>query len=586
MTATSLRRRAADEGGSVMLLVSISMVMILGFTALTVDIGRLSGERRDLQDVADVISLDVVRELEAQIATHAPLVGPPLAAVIEADPAFQAAVQRSADRNDFPRNQLAVVVGRKDRGVAFIPGPSMSADPVAPESIPNAVEATAGETVDFAFAEGSAATTRRAVAARTPAAGFSIGSHLASVDSTQSRILNKVLGDAFGMQAVSYQGLVGAKVTLKEIGLNMPAGVLTPNELLETKVTIGDLLVASAEALRKDGNLAAVAVLDETLLTATGGITVTVGELLKVGAGGERAAADSKVELLPLLVGQAFVVDKEHAFTLEDLELTIPGVSGVNVNLTAISPPAYAFGPAGVVAETAQVTMTVTPTFSLTTGDLSGDMCKLYGEGLLTLTEELECVPLIGNVLKVLLRDHLVKLDITGSAPMVLTSAEAKGTLADIDCTTGARSITIEPEVGAVTLDQTVDISVHPKVLGRATPPIKVQTAARASAVGGVRPLETFLDPDQFGVPRAVGTTPVGLANLLALDTGKIQLGSVKLHKILDVFGQPLIDQINGALGRVDQQVISRLSNTLGFSLGGADLTALSMDCNAVRLAE
>lgn len=585
MTATSLRRRAADEGGSVMLLVSISMVMILGFTALTVDIGRLSGERRDLQDVADVVSLDVVRELEAQIATHAPLTGPPLAAAIEADPAFQAAIQRSADRNDFPRNQLAVVVGRKDPGVAFIPGPLMSSDAADPKSIPNAVEATAGETVDFAFAEGSAATTRRAVAARAPAAGFSIGSHLASVDSSESRILNRVLGDAFGFEFVGYDGLVGAKVTLEDIGASMAGGAMTPNELLAADVTIDELVVASVEALRKDGNFVAADALEAGSANLKT-VSVKLAEIFKVGPGGDRAAATAEVDLLPLLVGIAFVVDEEHAFTLEDLELTIPGVSGVNVNLTAISPPAYAFGPAGVVAETAQVTMTVTPTFSLTTGDLSGDMCKLYGEGLLTLTEELECVPLVGTVLKVLLRDNLVKLDVTGSAPMVLTSAEAKGSLTDIDCTTGGRSITIEPEVGAVTLDQTVDISVHPKVLGRTTPPIKVQTAARASAVGGVRPLETFLDPDQFGVPRAVGTTPVGLADLLALDTGKIQLGSVKLHKILDVFDQRLIDEINGALGRVDQQVISRLSNTLGFSLGGADLTALSMDCNAVRLAE
>lgn len=582
MIAAAVRKRARDEGGSVILLISISMVMILGFTALTVDIGRLSGERRDLQDVADVVSLDVVRELEAQTALHAPLTGPPLAAVIQGDSAFGGAIQRSADRNEFPRNQLVVVVGRKDPGVAFRPGPMLLA-----AELPNAVEVTAGETVDFAFAEGSASTTRRAVASREAHAGFSIGSYLTSVDTAQTRILNRVLDDALGIQLVGYNGLIGAKLSLEEIGLAMQGGAMTPNELLTGTVTMDKLGTAMVEALRRDGQFAAADALEAGSVNVKT-VGVKLGDTFKVGPGGERAAAAAEVDVLSLLTGSAFVVDKEHAFTLDELNAStpIPGLSNVTASLSVISPPAFAFGPLGVSAKTAQVKLTITPTFNLTTGDLSGDMCKLYGEGLLTLTEELECLPLLATVLKIILKNNLIKLDVTGSAPMVVTSAEAKGTLTAIDCTTGSRSIAIKPEVGAVTLDQAVNIEVKPTVLGRAVAPISVQTAARASASNANLNVETFLEPDQFGVRRQVGTTPVGLSQLLALDTTKVQLGSVKLQKVLGVFDQRLVDEINGALGQVDQQVLSRLSKTLGFSLGSADLMALSMDCNGVRLAE
>ena len=331
------------------LLVSISMVMILAFTALTVDLGRLSGERRNLQDVADVVSLDVARELDDRTVTELEAIDP-----ATGSSAISRAVATSAGRNNFTGG-LIPTLGTKKGFLPFtIAGPA---------EVPNAVQIVASETVDFKFAEGSADTSRAAVATKEPTARFSIGSYLTAIDSTQNRILARVLGHAFDMQVVGYDGLVGATVTLDEIGANLTGVVLTPNEVLDASLTVKEILVASATALRGDGNLAAASVLDEAVSRGVRDRTVRLRDLVKVGPGGDQAAAIAEIDVLSLLVGSAFVVDhrdgEEHAFTLDELTAEAPlGLSGMMVQMSVISPPAYAFGPVGVVAKTAQVTMT------------------------------------------------------------------------------------------------------------------------------------------------------------------------------------------------------------------------------------
>ncbi|MCL1594204.1 MAG: pilus assembly protein TadG-related protein [Actinomycetia bacterium] len=53
---------SSDEGGAVLVMVALSMVMLFGFLAIVVDFGRVYTERRELQNGADAAALAVARD--------------------------------------------------------------------------------------------------------------------------------------------------------------------------------------------------------------------------------------------------------------------------------------------------------------------------------------------------------------------------------------------------------------------------------------------------------------------------------------------------------------------------------------------
>lgn len=59
------RRARRDERGAVSVIVAVSMVALLGFVAITVDIGALYAERAELQNGADAAALAVAQECAA-----------------------------------------------------------------------------------------------------------------------------------------------------------------------------------------------------------------------------------------------------------------------------------------------------------------------------------------------------------------------------------------------------------------------------------------------------------------------------------------------------------------------------------------
>ena len=158
-------------------------------------------------------------------------------------------------------------------------------------------------------------------------AGFSLGSWLASVPAGGSGVLNALFGDAFHLNAVSYNGLVNANVTLQQLGLNIPVTALSPTELLNTSVGIRDFMLASIAVLSAQGNTAAVGVLNSMILNAPLTGTVQLGEFIDVVSGAETAAATASLNVLQLLTASAFVLEKSsgHALSIPTTGITLPG---------------------------------------------------------------------------------------------------------------------------------------------------------------------------------------------------------------------------------------------------------------------
>jgi uncharacterized membrane protein len=534
------RNRAGEQRGAVLVVTSIAMVAMIGATALAVDVGQVANNNRSLQAKADVIAMDAGRAVSG--GTAASVSG-----------AVVAAVQGSATRNDIPFSKLTVDLGTLSGSTfSLIATPVLNGaiQTVTSTSVPSAVRVTASGTVNFAFQKGSKTTNRAATAVRQATGGFSIGSWLASVPAGGDGVLNALFGDAFHLNAVSYNGLVNANVTLEQIGLSMPVTALSPTELLSTSVGIYDFMLASIAALNAQGNTAAVAVLNSMIVNAPLTGTVKLGEFVDVGSGAETAAATASLNLLQLLTASAFVLEKEsgHALTIPTTTVSVPGVTSITASATIIEPPKFYFGAAGgPTIETAQVRLSINPVINLAVG-----------------------LP------------PLVSVNVFGSLPIDITAAGAEANLSAINCATP--SITVASTTQAVNLNTALTLGIRANVLFI---PIEV---ARLTIAAGVKTTPTnasttFISPSEFGPSNAksVGSSGLGLDGLLNVSSATVQIlnGIINLGMITGV----LMPAINTLLGNLDNALVEPLTKVLGVKFGGADIAALAVNCSGLRLA-
>jgi uncharacterized membrane protein len=526
------RRRARDERGTVLVVVSIAMVVMIGSTALAVDIGQMTSKNRTLQAVADAVALDAARNLNGQNVGSLSAVGGP----------FMTALAQSAGRNDFSASDLTVEFGTLS--------PHWVAK-VNSSDVPTAVRVTAHGDTKFAFRPGSSSTTRKATATMENLAGFSIGSWLASIPAGGDGILNALFGDAFHLNAVSYNGLVNANLSLEEIGLNMPVTALSPTELLSTSVSIHDFMLASIAALNAKGNTAAATVLNNMILNAPLSGSVKLGDTVTVAPGGDPAAATAALDVLQLLTASAFVIEKAsgHALSIPTTTVSIPGIASITASATVIEAPKIYFGPVGgPQVTTAPVRLTVNPVLNLSLGV----------PGVLSVT-------------------------VNGALPLDVTAAGATATLAAINCATP--SITVASTTQAVNLNAGVALNLGVKVLF--LPPANL---ARLSIAAGAKTTPgsystTFISPTEFGPSNAksVGSSALGLNGLLNITSANVTaLGGVDLSAVAGL----VVPAVNTLLGSLDNALIVPLTKVLGVKLGGADIAALGMTCNGLRLAE
>lgn len=565
------RAKTRDERGTVLVLVSVAMVMLIGSTALAVDIGQLTDTNRDLQAVADVIALDAARALN----------GANVGSLLATSGNVSVAVQKSAARNgNFPVANLQVELGTKTGTSAFVPAPNSSI-------IPNAVRVTARDTVNYAFTPGSKLTSRKAVATEDARGGFTVGSYLVGIGDEHDTILNGIFGDSFGAHVLSYNGLVSANVTLEALGLNWPTGVLTPNEVLTTNATMGNFLLASAAVLRNKGgpgNLAAANILDAFRLDLDGTPHINLSDVIITDAGGGNAAATAQLNVLQMLTALAFIADGEHAITIPQAQLMIPGIGNVTVELDVIEPAktyiGRVMGPNDTPISTAQAHVTITPQINISTTTGSTNACSFTG-GLLNLLGVLVQCLLTGVAGK------LIDLNLNASIPIELNAGGAEATLDAVNCN-APQSITVGLEPIPISLTSNLDLDFTAKIGTLSLGLVSVHATAGATAQSTVAD-QVFLYPSEFTPPhdpRSVGSTALGLAGLTNFQASSVFVANANITSATAVLTAAVLQLVNQTLGLLDSGLISPLNKLLGLSLGGADLSAIYHHCDGVRLAE
>ncbi|WP_435771164.1 hypothetical protein [Nocardioides sp. SYSU DS0651] len=308
-------RRRADERGAVALLMTLVLGIVMVSTAFIVDLGMQKVARADMQALADVVALDLARELDGRTVAQ-------LGAVLDA-----AAAESLARNQDIVGDQapdLSYEVGVMDDGVfqAMASG------------VPTAVSVVARTAVDFAFAsvigsdEESGDAQRDAAAESSSTACFKLGSFVASVRTGDSTVLGP-LNDLLGVRLdlVSYRALADADVRLGQLAADPRIG--SPEALLRGPIGYADLLTVVADVLAREtggNNELAVTALRRLASSSVAATIppVTLANVLNV-APTDRAALQVALNVLDI-VGSARLSDGQYFLEVPNLQAQVPGV--------------------------------------------------------------------------------------------------------------------------------------------------------------------------------------------------------------------------------------------------------------------
>lgn len=519
---TVLPRHRGEQGVVAVFVAIITCFTLIPLAAFAVDIGMQRVARRDAQSVADVVALDLARQLNGRTYSQ----------IMAASPSLQTLADRSAARNKA--------------GGSFAVTPELGTlgdyDPANPDAyfiatttgtvVPTAVRVTATSSVGFTFLSGSGGVSRYAVAKARPLACFRLGSFAATVNSGNSALLNSLISDGLNLGAVSYQGLSNASITL--LGLGTELGLATVDQVLNTNVTLNQLYLASASALQKNGGEAADVALLNSLATANFGSLpqVKVGDMLNVTNGGD-AALGATLNLLDLVAGSAFLANGTNALAVPTLTAGLPGVTMATASLKVIEKEQMACEE-GEDATTNQVSLDLTFTLVPSNTGLGG----LLGlkSGLTTVTIHAALAPATARLTKAYCQ-----------APQG----------ADITVTSGVMSLSSQ-----VTTDLTLF----------GIPIARLDSTASTLANTATNNLQFRVPPDTLGTAKSTGsgTAVPGIT----VTSGDLTLLSViSLGPLVGAITSGLITTlVNPLISNVNTLLVGPLATLLGLKLGGADV--------------
>lgn len=539
-------RARRGEAGSVLLIVAISLSVIVTSTALTIDLGRLSSLRRDLQNVADAAALDLVRLVDGRTAGE-----------ITSDPRWVATRDASLARNGFVSDTDAVVTARLG---AYDADAEVFTPVTAADQIPSAVEVQARDRSDNQFAPGGFTTSRTAVGAQTASAGIQVGSFAARLDSSQSPLLGALLGDALGLTVVGYEGLAGVRLSLPELATELDLSLASPDELLDTELTVLELIEAQVRVLERGGMLAEADVLRTIGLNLENpDAPISLGDLMTIATGGADAAAVATLDVLELLTATAFVANGKESLAIPGLDLGVPGVANVAASVVVTQFPQIAFGGPGTSVRTAQVGLVT---------EVGLDVLGLAGAKL------------------------TLDLDVADATAVIRDLTCGDPSRLDLDVTTGLVQVFTQLSTELVpTLPFPLNTILDPVLRGRPVAAVTLEATAGQGEETTLLPFD--LPPDELGVAKQVSTHTLSLTDLDAEGEAEILAGVPVLGPALallldgvvdglvDAVVRPLFQQVLAAL---DAVLVQPLLSLLGISLPGADVTPLALRCSGAEL--
>lgn len=518
-----------DEQGAVVPLVAVMLTVLVGLTALTVDIGMQRVARTDMQTVADMVALDLSRELDGRTAD-------------EIGPTLQAAADRSVARN--PDTVGDDVTVEPELGTLSAAGVFTAA---SGSTVPTAVRVTAATSVAFQFTSGSGGASRTAVGVARAQGCYKLGSWGArlATSSASAQLIARILtahGIGASVGAATYQGMVGATVDAAALASRL--GLASPEALGSASVTLTALLDAAAEVIGTSGaSSGQVDALDTVRadLGALGGQQVELANLFTIGSGAG-AGLSAALDLADLVIGGVLVADGNSAASV-DLSTGLPGVGSMTSSVGLVQAARTACGFAGS-----------TPN--------SSNQVAVTSEAALTEQDLTLGIPGIAAV------------SVESSTPLSLTvtTASATSTLDAVTCGTSSRSATVSTAGGLLGATLVVPLSI---TITLGFIPIEVDVVARATLTpSGTPGAVTITVPSQsYNTPYSNGGAQAQLPAATLDPVGSV--AGISGALLTQVLNGVMSSVVNPLVSGLNANVLGPLSDLAGLRTSGADVLLL-----------
>ena len=576
--------RRKDERGAVALFVALMLSVLMGVTAIVVDLGMQRVTGADLQALADVVALDLAREIRGS-RTQADL-----APKGDTSNASSAVSQSKARNADVFGEDIALEVdwGSYDDGIW-----NTATDP------PSAVEVTASGGTDYAVTDGSGDTERTAYAVASSSACYKLGSFVRAVTSGDTTVLAP-LNDLFdvNLTLAGYQAMAGAKVTLGELAAASTIG--SPTQLLTGSVTYSDLIRAMIEVLsNKPGssNSAAVSALG-AVLAASGSVgAINIGSVMHVSPT-DRAALEMNLNVLDI-VGSARLANGDHLVAVPNLNASVPGIgSQFTGGLSLVSAAQLACGKPNSpesVARNAQlegnlgVEFVNLPSLSIPgfatlltqkgDGTLSVDIAD--GTGSLVEPPEVHCGDATASdphqfsvALATELASYSLSSRLTINGQVKLTDLTA----------IGLTNLLTQLGIGNLTGNGKVDIEVDVDLKVSMTSPAGTSVASLGLPPNDVTPYQTGTSvtlPTTI-VPSIVSVTIDGKVVAPVANAGP--LTSLIVNELLSANNGFVAKTLYPLIANINSAYVGPIARMVGLRFGGADVYAVGATCGQPAL--
>lgn len=350
------RRFVADTSGNFTLMGVGLMTLIIGCTALGVDIGAIFTDRRKAQSAAD------------------------LAAIVAASNLTNAynAASATVVKNDYPANSLvAVELGTYTPSSAVAPQ-ARFVTPAAGSTNAARVKLQTQTPLYFArYFTGKSQFTisTQATASSTAFASFAIGSRLVSINAgLLNAILGGMLGTTVSLSAMDYQSLINARVDafdfLSALATRMSLTGVTYDSLLSGNARLPDVIAAALAAQQTTSGASTATTALSTISQAASSLStrISLGSVIDLGPyngmlTGQKPKVGVSVSVFGLLSAVAEVANGTHQITAP-VNLGLPGIAAASLVVTIGERPVgsswVAVGAQGASVHTAQTRILLT----------------------------------------------------------------------------------------------------------------------------------------------------------------------------------------------------------------------------------
>ena len=545
-----IRRFSADSRGNFTLMSAGLMTLIIGCTALGVDVGAIFTDKRKAQSAAD------------------------LAAIVAASNLTNAynAASVTVVKNNYPANSLvAVDVGTYTANPAVAPQARFVTPATATA---NAARVTLKTDTPLYFAryitgKDKFTINTTATASSTAFASFAIGSRLVSINGgLLNAILGSMLGTNLSLSAMDYQSLINARLDafdfLSALATRVNLTGVSYDTLLSGNVKLSDVVASALAAQQATNGASSATIALSSISQAVSSLPtrISLGPMIDLGPysgmlAGQRPKVGASVSVYSLLSAIAEVANGTHQIAAQ-VNLGLPGIAAASLVVTVGERPVgsswLAIGTVGASVHTAQTRILLT--------------VQVGGSGI---------VPAI-------------------NLPLYVEIAQGTATLNAITCnhanitnstvTLGVTPGLVDAWIGGVSLADMTNFTSKPN------PPAAVlvtvaglNVSGRAhAAIGNTSP--TSVDFTYVDIQSQLAKT-VSTRNFTSSLTSSL-LGDLSLS--VNGVGLPIPGLTSavsgilaGATGPIDQLIASVLS-TLGVGVGQADVWVSGVRCDGAVL--